>query len=158
MLLRREIRSFNGSDESFNMIALIDIVFLLIIFFLVVSRFIDAENFAVLVPDDCDKAVQIVNESGKFVTVTVMNNSLGGEFAVGSRKIKSSNDEQLLKALRRTIDEQLGDQSSEKRVVALRIDGDVTFSRAQYALAAIAQSSATDIQLAALKYKRNSTK
>jgi hypothetical protein len=36
----------------------------------------------------------------------------------------------------------------------LRIDKDVCFAEAQYALAGIAASSATDIQLAALKNKR----
>jgi hypothetical protein len=36
----------------------------------------------------------------------------------------------------------------------LRIDKDVCFAEAQYALAGIAASSATDVQLAALKDKR----
>jgi len=36
----------------------------------------------------------------------------------------------------------------ERRVVTLRIDKGICFGEAQYALAAVAQSSATDIQLA----------
>ena len=37
----------------------------------------------------------------------------------------------------------------------MRIDRDVRFAQAQYALAAVAASEATDIQLAVLKTKRN---
>jgi hypothetical protein len=44
---------------------------------------------------------------------------------------------------------------ADRRVVILRIDKDISFSQAQYALAGVAASSATDIQLAALKLKRS---
>ena len=40
---------------------------------------------------------------------------------------------------------------SERRVLTSRVDRDVCFDQAGYALAAITQSSATDIQLAVLK-------
>ena len=136
------------------MTPLIDIVFLLIIFFVVVSTFIEAENFAVLVPDDCDEAIQMVNDSGAFVTVTVMADSNSGSFAVGGERIDSSDEGQLSETLLRKIDEQLGGLVSDERVVALRIDGEVPFSLAQYALIATSRSIATDIQLAVLQYSR----
>jgi hypothetical protein len=41
----------------------------------------------------------------------------------------------------------------EKKVVTLRIDKDVCFDNAQYALAAIAQSTVPDIRLAAIRDK-----
>ena len=145
---------FGDIDWSFNMTPLIDIVFLLIIFFVVVSTFIEAENFAVMVPDDCDEAIQVVNDSGAFVTVTVMADSNGGLFAVGGERIESSDGAQLSETLLRMIDEQLGGLASDERVVALRIDGEVPFSLAQYALIATSRSIATDIQLAVLQYRR----
>jgi len=52
------------------------------------------------------------------------------------------------------IDIQLEDLPRDRRVVTLRIDKDVCFTEAQYALAGVAASTATDIQLAALKNKR----
>lgn len=154
MRLPGERDLFDASNGSFNMTPLIDIVFLLIIFFVVVSTFIDAENFAVLVPDDCDKAVQMVNDSGAFITVTVMVDSNGSSFAVGGKIIDSSDEEQLSETLLRMIDEQLGVLTSDERVVALRIDGQVPFSLAQYALIATSKSTATDIQLAVLQHSR----
>jgi hypothetical protein len=42
---------------------------------------------------------------------------------------------------------------SELRIVTLRIDKDIYFAEAQFALAGIAESIATDIKLAALKGK-----
>jgi hypothetical protein len=40
---------------------------------------------------------------------------------------------------------------TDKRVVTLRIDKDIPYAEAQYALAAVAKSTATDIRLAAIK-------
>jgi len=48
------------------------------------------------------------------------------------------------------------DLPAEHRIVTLRIYRDVHFAEAQYAQAAIAASTATDIQLAVLKNKRTS--
>ncbi len=55
MSLRTTVQ-FRSPDRSgtFNMTPIIDIVFLLIIFFLVVCQFIEAENFPVAVPDGCE--------------------------------------------------------------------------------------------------------
>jgi len=140
------------------MTPIIDIVFLLIIFFLVVCQFIEAENFPVTVPDDCQFARSDPEPGAQVTTVTVMKTTedeVG--FAVGSEKISASDYVDIVEKLVQLIDISLSDLPPERRLVTLRIDKDICFSDAQYALAAVAASSATDIQLAALKNKRTNS-
>lgn len=145
-----------GRSVSFNMTPIIDIVFLLIIFFLVVCQFIEAENFPVAVPDGCEFASPTSELGAPATTITVMKNAEGEvDFAVGAEKITASEGPDLAEQIARLVDISLEELPPDRRVVTLRIDREVCFAEAQYALAAIAQSSATDVQLAALKSKRN---
>ena len=149
---------FDGGVQSFNMTPIIDIVFLLIIFFLVVCQFIEAENFPVTVPDDCQFAQSDPEPGAQVITVTVMKTTEDeAGFAVGSEKISASGSADIVEKLAQLIDIRLSDLSGDRRVVTLRIDKDICFAEAQYALAAVASSSATDIQLAALKNKRTNS-
>ncbi|MHC4571003.1 MAG: ExbD/TolR family protein [Planctomycetota bacterium] len=153
----RAIGQFHTADKSgtFNMTPIIDIVFLLIIFFLVVCQFIEAENFPVAVPDGCDFAQNEPQLRAQVTTVTVMKTTKEKScFAVGSKKITSSNYADIVEKLAELIDVRLKDLPADSRVVTLRIDKDVCFAEAQYALAGIAASSAIDVQLATLKEKR----
>lgn len=146
---------FHSELRSFNMTPVIDIVFLLIIFFLVVCQFIEAENFPVAVPDGCDFAQSETDNQSQLTTVTVMKGAEKSYFAVGAEKILFSADSDIVEALAELIDARLKDLPSEARVVTLRVDKDICFSEAQYALAGIASSSATNIRLAALKNERS---
>jgi len=149
---------FDGGVQSFNMTPIIDIVFLLIIFFLVVCQFIEAENFPVTVPDDCQFAQSDPEPGAQVITVTVMKTTEDeAGFAVGSEKISASGSADIVEKLAQLIDIRLSDLSGDRKVVTLRIDKDICFAEAQYALAAVASSSATDIQLAALKNKRTNS-
>lgn len=147
---------FHGADKSmsFNMTPIIDIVFLLIIFFLVVCRFIEAENFPVTVPDDCQFAESDAGRRSLVTTVSVMKTAKGqSNFAVGSEKISATGYADIVDKLVELINARLKDLPPDGRVVTLRIDRDVRFVDAQYALAGIAASSATNVRLAALKDK-----
>ena len=75
-------------------------------------------------------------------------------FAVGAEKITASDGSDLAEQIAHLVDVSLEDLPPDRRVVTLRIDREVCFAEAQYALAAIAQSSATDVQLAALRDRR----
>jgi len=144
---------------SFNMTPIIDIVFLLIIFFLVVCQFIEAENFPVTVPDGCEFAQSDSEPGAQVTTVTVMKTTEERiDFAVGSEKISTSSYADIVEKIAELIDARLRDLPPERRVVTLRIDKGICFGEAQYALAGIAASSATDIQLAILKDKQTSRK
>jgi biopolymer transport protein ExbD len=139
-----------------NLTPIIDIVFLLIIFFLVVCQFIEAENFPLSVPDECRFARSEPEAAVPVTTVTVMKTFDDGVgFAVGSERISSSGDaDNLVETLTQLIDVRLSHLPLEGRLVTLRIDKDICFAQAQYALAGIAASSATEIKLAALKGRR----
>lgn len=150
----REISKFGGHG-SFNMTPIIDIVFLLIIFFLVVCKFIEAENFPVAVPDSCEFASDSPDAQAGMVTVTVMKtDSAGIDFAVGSERVDGSDSSQIAGRIAKLIDARLEGLRDQSRVVTLRIDRDICFSDAQHALAGLAASRAKDIKLAALKEKR----
>lgn len=140
----------------FNMTPIIDIVFLLIIFFLVVCQFIEAENFPVTVPDGCDFAESDAEQQEQITTVTVMKAADGSiNFAVGAKKITASSPSDLTEQIARLVDTNLKNSPASRRIVTLRIDKDVNFAQAQYALAGVAASTATDIKLAALKDKHS---
>lgn len=145
---------FRSSEKpaAFNMTPIIDIVFLLIIFFLVVCQFIDAENFPVSVPDDCAFASSACEPGGQVTTITVMKKADGEvNFAVGAEQVEASGGTDLAERIARLVDSGLEGLAPDRKVVTLRIDKDVCFAEAQYVLAAVAQSSATDVQLAALR-------
>ncbi|MHC4365903.1 MAG: ExbD/TolR family protein [Planctomycetota bacterium] len=156
MFLKTVNRRHNSSGScSFNMTAVIDIVFLLMIFFLVVCQFIEAENFPVAVPDGCKFAQSELEPGGQVTTVTVIKTVEGAsEFAVGPEKITESGNVNIVDELAELIDVRLKDLPADNRVVTLRIDRSVCFAEAQHALAAVAESTATDIKLAAFKDKR----
>jgi biopolymer transport protein ExbD len=142
----------SGNEPAFNLTPVIDIVFLLIIFFAVVCKFIEAENFPVTVPDGCGYAQNEVETQTISTTVSVIKtDGAMSEFAVGSEKISASNYGELADRVAEMINERLEELPADNRIVTLRIDKDVTFAEAQYALAALAQSDATDIRLAVVK-------
>ncbi|MBN1392695.1 MAG: biopolymer transporter ExbD [Sedimentisphaerales bacterium] len=152
-------KKFRRNTGSFNMTPVIDIVFQLIIFFALVCKFIAAENFPVTVPDGCEFAQSEPQRNMKTTTVTVMKMANDGvAFAVGPEKITAASYAEASEKLAELIDVRLKDLPPEGRIVTLRIDKDVCFAEAQYALAGIAASSATDVQMATLKSKQSDMK
>ncbi len=138
---------------KFNLTPVIDIVFLLIIFFMLVCQFIVAENFEVAVPDDISSARPTEASGEQMTTVTVMfNESNKAAYAVGAEKIEP-NDGEISDAIAAQIDSQLQTLPAERRVVCLRMDKGITFRNAQHALAGISLSSATEIKLTVSKQK-----
>jgi len=145
--------------SSFNLTPVIDIVFLLIIFFVLACRFIEAENFPVTVPDGCQFARDETTPGEQVTTLTVMNRPQSVTFAVGAEEITPQDDAAipaLVERLAQLIDVRLGNLPPGNRVVTLRIDKDTPFAQAQYALAAVAQSTATNVRVAVLSSKSES--
>ncbi|MHC4759129.1 MAG: ExbD/TolR family protein [Planctomycetota bacterium] len=148
----------NPNQGSFNLTPVIDIVFLLILFFLVVCQFIEAENFPVKVPDACKFAQNNTEQKPRITTLTVVKTSEERcLFAVDSQQINSPSYNGLVNEITNLLNKKLTNMPADKRIVTLRIDKDVCFDEAQYALAGIAESTATDIKLAALKDKETET-
>lgn len=145
--------------SSINMTPVIDIVFQLIIFFVLACRFIEAENFPVTIPDGCQFARNETAPGEQVTTLTVMNRPQSVTFAVGPEEITPHDDADvaaLVERLAQLIDARLGNLPPGNRVVTLRIDKDTPFAQAQYALAAVAQSTATNVRLAVLSGKLKS--
>ena len=137
------------------MTGIIDIVFLLIIFFLLVCQFIVAENFEVTVPDNISSAKSSETATEQTTTVTVMFTNAGkAAYAVGSEKIIPPANNDISGAIADAIDGQLQSLPPGRRVVCLRVDKNICYLDSQYALAGISQSTATDIKLSVLKEKQ----
>ncbi len=143
-----------GGVSGFNLTPIIDIVFLLMIFFMVVANFIEAENFDVEVPDNCEFAESGQQQQITTVTVTRSSEASKSVFAVGSEIIQFDGYDQAAERIAELLDECFVNKQRENRVVTLRIDRDVTFTEAQYALAGIAESKATRIKLAVFRNRR----
>ena len=139
-------------QEGFNMTPIIDVVFLLIIFFMLVCQFIVAESYDVTVPDEISSAHDEKGGDEKQTTVTVMLEDDGRvAYAIGSERFDSGT-KGLSEILAQRIDAQLGRLTSNDRTVSLRIDKDIDYRHSQYALAGISKSGATKIKMAVMKF------
>ncbi len=140
------------SKSVFNLTPIIDVVFLLIIFFTVVCQFISAENFVVNVPDSCQMAVSSPQDESRIVTLTITQNEAGtSEFAVNADSVNDWTNDGLVGQLAELLNAALSDIPESERIVTLRIDRDIEYRYSQLALAAIARSSATQIKMAVHK-------
>jgi biopolymer transport protein ExbD len=138
--------------ESFDMTPVIDVVFLLIIFFMLVCQFMAAENFEILVPGPIETALPSQSDQDLMTTVTVMKDAGGQvQYAVGSEILAIGNMEKAPDLIAGAIDRQLRLVDPSRRIVRLRCEKSLPFGAAKYALAGIGQSSATDIQWAVFK-------
>ena len=134
------------------MTPVIDMVFLLIVFFSLVFKFIGAENFPVAVPDNCRFAQSEVESQTAMTTVSIVKtDGAMSDFAVGAEKIEGGDYQEISNNLAKLINSRLKGLPAENRIVTLRIDKDISYAEAQFALAGIAQSAATDIRLAVFK-------
>lgn len=132
------------------MIPTIDILFQLVIFFILACQFAVTEQFPISVPDKCTSAKSAPQEQRNILTVTIMNAASGDgiECAVGTEKLSGIDGKVLAAGIAEKLNEKL---TADQRIVCLRIAKDVPFGQTQYALAGVAASSATDIQMAVMK-------
>jgi len=143
---------YRGTVQTLNVIPMVDILFLLIMFFSLMGQLLETDNLAISLPGGCNFAADDSRMRSQVTTVTLIRNQRGkSDFAVGSQKIEASNYNEIVNRVAALLDSQLKELPADNRVVTLRIDKDVPYSEAQYALAAIARSTATDIRLAAFK-------
>ena len=142
--------------STINMTPMIDIVFLLIIFFMVVCQFIQSENFEIEVPQRIDNAREQSKLDEKAITLSVQRTS-GGDvlYAVGAEVVKADNIAGRVKMITASIDEAFGDTVEGRRIVNMRMSEDLVFAEYKAALAAVASSNASDIQLAVFRENRH---
>lgn len=136
--------------EAFDMTPIIDVVFLLIIFFMLVCQFITVERFSVRVPEHIASAVpQKADEH--ILTLSILPDKAGETlYAVGQQRLDIENPDDIAALFAAAIDEFYRVRpSSATRTVRLRCDGAVTFGQVRPVLEGIAHSTATDVDWAA---------
>ena len=143
-----------GQNCSFNVTPIIDIVFLLIIFFLFVFGFIESENLNIDLPDNCDQAQNLQAQSPQLCLSVIKSDDKSCQFAVNDQIISTENPPQLSQQLTKMINARLQHIPLDNRTVTLRIDKNIPYYQAQYALQAVAESIASDIKIAAFKDSR----
>jgi biopolymer transport protein ExbD len=153
MFLRR-LHTARPQEVILNVTPFVDILFLLIIFFILASRFVAPETFTVQIPDAIDQARNVTSTDG-MATITLMR-SPGGrtDCAIGSEMIAASDRTAFVDKLSTALDLRLALLPENKRIVALRIDKHIPYKDVQYVLAAVARSQASAVRLAALREKQ----
>jgi biopolymer transport protein ExbD len=141
----RDSASANG---GINLTPIIDIVFLLIIFFVVVNQFIEQNHTEITLPDNCAFAEHTAAE--QWVIVEIALNDLQPIYKVNGESVSGGGDE-LISHMARVIDRNFSLGTADERTVVLRADKGVSYGDTQYALAAIESSTAEKINIAALK-------
>ena len=107
MLLRIAER-FRSEGLSFNMTPVIDVVFLLIVFFVVVFQFIGSEDSKVQLPADCSFAESIDENRPRPATITACRiNEDRVSFSISGAQIQISSKAELIQTMQKSLDERL---------------------------------------------------
>ncbi|MDD5135139.1 MAG: biopolymer transporter ExbD [Phycisphaerae bacterium] len=139
-------------QSKINLTPIIDVVFLLIIFLVIVYQRIDAQNFQLDVPEDCINAANN-NVDAVPPTVSVFINPDDGEkiFAVGAEKCPFTASSDIVSWLVNSINKEAAEKNI--KTLRLRIDKNIKYRDAQLVLAAAAGSDVEDMEIAAIKEK-----
>lgn len=133
------------------MTPVIDVVFLLIIFFMLVCQFIVAESFKVQVPEQIASAVAPRNKDHIF-TLTVMSAEGNVRYAAEAEQLNIADSADIPSLIAAAIDDHYRDVPlAEARIVRLRCDKSVAFGQVRPVLEGISKSHATDVDWAARK-------
>jgi biopolymer transport protein ExbD len=153
MLLKR-IRE-QKAYFAFNMMPIIDIVLLLIIFFIFVCRYIAAENFVILVPDEATNAISDVTENPGLVTVSVWFDHDEDLLycAVGTEIVDVTEGVDMTRVIS-LINGRIAEKG-ENAIVSLRMNKDLVFAQYSDIIKAISNSNATDISIAAFEDQKD---
>ena len=104
------LRGRNKVDPSFNMSSMTDIVFLLLIFFMLTSTLVTVSAIDVLLPKAGGKT-----ENSKSVAISITNNS---QFYIDKTEVSSANlENEILKSV----------GSDKKKTIVIRGDKDVPY-------------------------------
>jgi biopolymer transport protein ExbD len=154
-----------------NLTPFIDVVLLLVIFFMLLCQFIGQENFRLVIPDDCQAVQREQDDLSGMITVSVFSaeniqGTTKGEspagsknsvqFAVRSQQFDTNstdyrdNKNRLIKDMSDSITREA--QFRETPVVYLRADRNLEFAEVQDALIAITRTDVHRVRLAAYPF------
>jgi len=131
------------------MTPVIDVVFLLIIFFMLVCQFIVADRFSVELPQPIASAAA-PHGGQDTLTLTVMTDADGGVvYAVGAERLPIDNPSDAAALVKAAIDDYYRKRpSGQPKIVRLRCDKSATFGYVKPILKGISDSTATDVDWA----------
>lgn len=146
-MTRRFLRSRSLEGEAFDMTPVIDVVFLLIIFFMLVCQFITVEQFRVAVPEPIASASAAGDD--RLLTLTILPDGDGTLYAVDAARLAVDNPADLPALIAAAIDEHYrAIPAGQPRTVRLRCDRTANFGQVRPVLEGIAASSATNLDWA----------
>ena len=149
MLNWQRKKSFEA--DSFDMTPIIDVVFLLIIFFMLVCQFIAAEQFKVDLPDEIASSQKQQAQEDKPLTITVMKTGTGQTTcAIGPDQLADVDGEDLAMLIASAVDDYLVRENPTDKTVRLRCDKSVRFGQVKHILAGISKSDAENLDWAVL--------
>ena len=164
MMKRPSVIFSSPRKAQFNLTAMIDVVFLLIIFFMLICQFIVQENYELVIPDDCGSAAAAAAPDRNAVTVSVFSPPGPGRdeqvvYAVRSQRYDPASSEyrldhqRLLAEMTKEIERQTGRKAD--RLVHLRADKDLPYGQVQDALVALSAAGIRRIELAVFRDRRS---
>jgi biopolymer transport protein ExbD len=145
-------RESSDASDGFNITPVIDIVFLLIIFFLLVCRFIETQPDEVDLPEGIDSAESL--EDGVSPVVVTMTESKNNPEAYINGELFSLNGDDSAASACAKINSLVETAQPNRKVVTLKIDKAVTCRNFKHILKVVAESSIEDIRLVVIKEDR----
>ena len=146
---------------QFNLTPLIDVVFILITFFMLICRSIGRENYKLELPDDCAAAMIAEETEQNAITVSVFKSETPNKpdplvlYAIRDQQydLKSDRFNDDPYQLIQSMSEQLRREVELKgdSLVYLRADKNMTYYQVQNALLALARAEIKTVHLAAYR-------
>lgn len=130
------------ASASFDMTPVIDVVFLLIIFFMLVFQFKTTEQFDVALPDKIGSAQPDPTALAQAITLTVMRKDGHICYAVGSEILPGQDKELLKRMMISAINGRPQATPAASDMVNLRCDKTVSYGDVRPVIEALAQSTA----------------
>jgi len=147
-------RLYKPRPLDVNLTPMIDVTFLLIIFFMLVSQINQSETDPIHVPRPTDSKAREMKYPNKLI-ITLVHNGEGGvrRYKVGSRLAESMAD------VRNIVEGsyELAQSEGERLDVIVRADRDVQYRFVRPVLEAIAKAGLENVSLAAETTSRNLT-
>ena len=159
LMLGKRIRNsrFKSKMASFNMTPMIDVVFLLIVFFMLICQFISQDNERLAVPDNCSTAIDDPVNMENEIVIQVWSRTGNKDnvvYSIGQSDFYLENDDQDSSTkLIMDISQSLKDSATGMKnpVIRLRGDGSLSCSQVRPAIKAAATAGLANIRFAAFK-------
>ncbi len=149
MLLKKVIHF--KSYLSFSMTPVIDIVFLLIIFFVFTFRYIAAENFAITVPDEATHALTDIAQRTDSITLSVWYDDDLEQLlcAVGADIVDITDGVDTARVVG-LINQYCQSLQTDSAVINLRMNKDMVFKDYSALINAVSLSDVKELSIAAI--------